>query len=486
MSARVPPDAGRRVCEAVEWMKQDVLGPKALGNPPEPLKRAKSPAPERHRWLDQWLVAKGEPLRQLVAWVVVAVERIEKHERKRQRARRPDDQAKHVASIDALVSNLAYAVLMPPGTGRLAVRLGNLTSGMTRYDNPALGTKPLRKLIRLLEGADFLSLNWSLRRREVSSIAPSAWFVGKVREHAVSLADFGRHPNEEVILLTRNTRPSAESAEQGTHRERIDYSETPATQAYRTELRRLNDFLARADIRFVDDRLEPRVDAFDRALTRRFTILPQQPERFDQNGRLFGGFWMNLKSARRANIRINGEPVATLDYSSMFTRLAYARLRAVPPAGDLYALEGAEDHRSGIKMAMNIFLFDTSSRRTKWPTEMGVGVGTDTQATPASPPALFDARLPEGWTVGRTKKAILKRHPTLKDAWGKGLGYQLMFDESRILLRALNALMAENIPALGLHDGLLVQASKVAVTKRIMEQAAHQVAGVEIPVAEKG
>jgi hypothetical protein len=101
----------------------------------------------------------------------------------------------------------------------------------------------------------------------------------------------------------------------------------------------LNNFLARGDIGFGDDGLEPRVNAFDRALTRRFTVLPEQPERFDQNGRLFGGFWMNLKSGRRANIRINGEPVATLDYSSMFTRLAYARLRATPPVGDLYAVE---------------------------------------------------------------------------------------------------------------------------------------------------
>jgi hypothetical protein len=45
-------------------------------------------------------------------------------------------------------------------------------------------------------------------------------------------------------------------------------------------------------------------------------------QRFDLSGRLFGGFWQGLQRQRRSGIRIDGEPVATLDYSSMFARLA--------------------------------------------------------------------------------------------------------------------------------------------------------------------
>ena len=77
------------------------------------------------------------------------------------------------------------------------------------------------------------------------------------------------------------------------------------------------------DIDFIDDGIAPRIDPFDRTLKRRFVILPGQPERFDQSGRLYGGFWQNLKSERRRHIRVRGEPVAVLDYGSMFTRLAY-------------------------------------------------------------------------------------------------------------------------------------------------------------------
>jgi hypothetical protein len=448
--------------------------------------RQHQPRPQRHRWVDQGLAARGEPLRKLVQWVTQAVGKIEQHEGARQRARRPADQVNHLARLDALVCNLAYAVLEPPPTGRLALRMGSPRGGMTRYENRAFGPKPLRQLINQLDAADFLSRKYSTLRGEVSSIAPSAWFAEKVREHGVSLSDFGRDPNEEVILLSRNMRSTTPTGERVTERDFLDYEETAETRRCREEMRRLNAFLAAADIGFVDDELEPRVNPFDRALRRRFVIRPGQPERFDQSGRLFGGFWLQLKSARRQGIRINGEPVADLDFGSMFTRLAYGRLGAKPPRGDLYAVAGAEGYRSGIKLAMNTFLFDTHMRRSKWPKEMGVGVGTDVDALdPSSPAAAFDHRLPAGWTVGRTRKAILKRHPKLGAAWGRGLGHELMFDESRVLLLALDRLMDKGVPALPMHDGLLVQRSKKRVARAVMAKAAREIAGISIPVEEK-
>jgi hypothetical protein len=394
----------------------------------------------------------------------------------------------HLARVETVAANLAHAVLLPPETGRLAVRLGNRASGMSRYENPALGSKPFRALIYLLESAGFLALDYpKVPRGEVSSLVPSPWFENKVVEYGVSLADFGRHPGEEVVILTCNMRSWAGMGERITRHERVDYTDTAETRRYREEVRGLNAFLASADIDFLEDGLEPRVDPFERTMRRHFVTRPGQPERFDQVGRLFGGFWLTLKSARRQRIRINGEPAADLDFSSMFTRLALARLRAPTPIGDVYAIEGAEGYRSGIKMAMNTFLFDRHLRRSKWPDEMGVGVGTDEDARdPTSPAADYEARLPAGWTVGRTRKAILNRHPAIKQAWGHGLGYGLMYDESRVLLTALNRLMAEAVPALGMHDGLLVQRSKKDSAKAIMQQAAREVVGMNIPVEEKG
>lgn len=318
-------------------------------------------------------------------------------------------------------------------------------------------------LIWMLVALGVLDVKWlPLQRGEVSSIAPSPWFVGKVREAGVQLSDFGRDDTEEVVLLTRNSREETpwweETGPRKVYREAIDYADTPKTERYREAIRHLNSFLSGGDIDFLDDGLEPRIDPFDRTLRRRFVLRPGQDERFDQSGRLYGGFWQNLKTARRRHIRVNGEPVATLDFASMFTRLAYAELGATPPNGDdLYAIPGLEGYRSGVKRAMNCFLFDGVTRRS-WPDTFGLGVGNDddARADPDGVAANFDARLPAGWGVGKTKQAILRVHPALKEAWGRGFGYRLMFIESQVLVAILHDLAARNIPALGLHDGLLV------------------------------
>ena len=104
-------------------------------------------------------------------------------------------------------------------------------------------------------------------------------------------------------------------------------------------------------------------------LKRRFVLLKADKKpRWDRGGRLFGdGFWINLESSRRSGIRIDGEPVADLDYSSMFARLAYAHVGAVAPSGDLYAISGLEGYRSGVKLAFNVFLFDGKGLRKAWP-----------------------------------------------------------------------------------------------------------------------
>jgi hypothetical protein len=356
---------------------------------------------------------------------------------------------------------------------------------MSRYDNHALGSKPIRDLLNLLEHGGLLDLRYPRARRgEVSSIAPSAMFAHAVHELGVTLSDFGRDDSEELILLTRNSRRLGATLDDPVKHERIEYRDTAETLKYRREVRRLNSFLADADLTFIDDALEPTVDQFSRSLRRHFTVLPSQAPRFDQNGRLFGGWWQTLKSRRRENIRINGEAVATLDYSAMFTRLAYAYLGRRAPEGDPYNLPGAKGYRSGIKRAMNILLFDHTTRRKSWPAQIGVGVGTDYDAVakPEGRAAQFEGRLPAGWTVAKTKRAILHKHPLLEEAWGHALGYHLMFEESRVLLAALNILIGQKVPALGLHDGLLVQVSRAAVAKKAMEDAAWNVVGTALPV----
>ena len=429
------------------------------------------------------MTAKGHTAKTLVELTMKLIQHHEKCAGARIRARRPADQGLHLRRVEAIVCNLAHAVLLPPPTGRIAVQLGHGRKGRSRYDSPIMG-KPLSPLLSGMWKAGILEMKkWPVIRGEVSSMAPTTWFASKVAEFGIQLSDFGRDDEEESIVLTRNIRGRNGSLQ----RDRIDYADNVSTRADREAVRFLNAFLADANITFIDDGLEPRIDPFDRTIKRRYVIRKGQGARFDQSGRLYGGFWQNLKKGRRRNIRIGGERVGVLDYGSMHTRLAYADVGAVPSEGDLYAIPGLEGYRSGVKLAMNIFLSDESARRRSWPKEMGVGVGDDRAAyeDPYSKAAGFDGRLPEGWTVKRLKDAVLKVHPPLKKAWGQKLGLTLMHQESEILLAILLELASRGIPALGLHDGLITAQSHMEIAREVMERQGHALTGILLPVSSE-
>lgn len=278
---------------------------------PHSVASKKPPKPIKHRWFDQWLIARGERLRQLTCDITQVVESREQ----RKRARRAEDARNHCRMVEGVVCNLAYAVLSPSPTGWLAVNTRNRTQGKTRYDNRAFG-KTYRPLLELLANEDLLERQISgAIRGESSSIRPTERFAGLVGAADITIADFVPDPVQEVIILSRVTRTlSSETHRWSKDKKLIDYFDTVTSNSYRSAVQVLNAFLDKTDITFVDDGLEPRVDPHSRTLTRRFTVFDKQQPRFDQVGRLFGGFWMSIKKERRKQIRINGEPVADVDY----------------------------------------------------------------------------------------------------------------------------------------------------------------------------
>ena len=446
------------------------------------------PPPARHKWVRPWLIAHGDGARQLVAETLAAADGFEAKHFPRTRARRPSDRESHEALVRALVVNLAHASLSPPPSGRLAIHAGNAPKAKTRYDHPAFG-KGVRPLLIVMHEAGLLDFRLPVAMRgEVSSIAPTDAFAARVRELGIGLSDFSNDGDdgEEVLVLTRKVGTRAAPST-----DRVDYEDTAETNALREEVRKVNAFLAAADIDFVPDGLEPHIDPHERGLKRRFVLLKADKKpRWDRGGRLFGdGFWINLEAGRRSGIRIDGEPVVDLDYSSMFARLAYAHVRAAAPSGDLYAIPGMEGYRSGVKLAFNVFLFDGRGLREEWPkAEMGIGLGTDAdaRADPSSRAAQCEGLLPAGWVnPQRLRKAILERHLALEKAFGRGLGYGLMFTESRVLMAVLAELTERGIVALPLHDGLLCAQSRKEEAAEVMRRKAIEVTGAAIPVEEK-
>jgi hypothetical protein len=430
-------------------------------------------------WLDSWLCAEGQPLQDVVTSVLTSLGNLEKGERQRARSARAEAFFKE--TVEVVISNLAFGVLNPrDGEGAsIALYLSKQKRfNPTRYDNPQVTRKTLIKVVGLLERQGSLTITKGEAVLSASTITPTDGLIALIKEAGVSNSDFGNREGEEVIILNsskagrRHDREVAYDANPSA--QRLPYEDSPQIIAYRDEVTALNRSLKDADIEFIDDMAEPLVNARSRTLRRYFSQLGNdRVGAWCRNGRLYGGFWQNLRRSRRANIRIDGEPVSLLDFSSMFVRLAYAHVGTdMPGDEDLYDLSGflpgydGSLHRDGVKKAFNTLLNSGRAGKREILDEL-----------PAkTKPQVF-------------REAVSARHPALKGVLGlpsgKDIGMALMFTESQILLGCLNRLREGGIVALPLHDGILVAQSRTEEAEKAMREASIERIGYVLPVKVK-
>jgi hypothetical protein len=144
----------------------------------------------------------GRPLKELIKRTLGAPSFHEQQTSPRERKRRREDRQRFRECVEALVCNLAYAVLKPPSSGRIACARDN-RKGFTRYDNRLLTRKTLVRVTKFLEQYEILTLEIDDPTKGLSTIAPTEWFARRTRECDVSFADFRRSELEEVVILTR-------------------------------------------------------------------------------------------------------------------------------------------------------------------------------------------------------------------------------------------------------------------------------------------
>jgi hypothetical protein len=452
------------------------LGDKKKGAVAPSVEKAQQPASARairDRFLDQWVTAGGARLNGLVAAVLAKVDHQELISGLRQRRRRGEDLETHRRLVENIVANLAYTVIdksKRPKT--IAVSLSKALK-LTRYDHHIFGQLPA--LLPLLKACGLVKVvkSRSLGRR--TTIEASARFTRKVQASGITLEDFGTSELQELIVVSRGEKGFSAAGNFGTKREWIDYADTAATRRYRKEMKRINAHLAAANLEFDASGLPPSAitdTSIHRRRLRRYFNHPPWLEgeapSFTLGGRLFGSWWLNLDKKLRGRIRIDGEDVADLDFSSMFPRLAYMKLGLEPPPGDLYdGIPGLEDpkYREGVKGMMNTLLF-AKGAKLRMPSE-------------------FKKELPQGWTAAKVRAAILVKHPSLEAAFERSLGFELFFDESRVAIATLLRLIDEEITALPIHDGLLAPVSKKERVRTVMEETAKQLTGHALPTSEK-
>lgn len=305
------------------------------------------------RFFDPWREARSEAL---MGTVREAQKMITDYERRlglRERARRPKDQAVFEQTIEALICDMMAAHLSGDERGSAITLSNSILGTRSRYRSPVF-SKQLPDILKAMASPEMgyirVQVGWRKNfgnRGQRTLIWPSKRTIRLIREHTITLKDIGRRPSQELIIL------KAPKQSYGDEAQYLDYDDTPAIAAMRAQVAEINEWLEKADLGIAHPDLAARVSLTDRRLRRVFTR-----GSFESGGRLYGGFWQQMKKDDRHDyIVINGDGVVGLDFGQIAARIAYGLVGAKPPEGDLYQIDGFHPcYRAGFKVLLNSVL----------------------------------------------------------------------------------------------------------------------------------
>ncbi len=183
-------------------------------------------------------------------------------------------------------------------------------------------------------------------------------------------------------------------------------------------------------------------------------------------GRFYGGWWQYIPSENRPFITINGLATTEIDFSELHPRLLYISLGLAPPSGEMYdvglhidglpydaQIEPYKSQRKLVKEVFNALLNDETGGYRPSRKELKKSV----------------------ITFAKLKKLIIKRHPPLKDAIGKGVGLQFQYMDSIIAEKVMLNLLSQGITCLPVHDSFIVPAHQCKELQAAMDVAFAEV-----------
>lgn len=374
----------------------------------------------------------------------------------RQRARRPQDQETFEKIVAALMADLMHRALTVP-EGWLAVTHSKEVLGRkNRYGSRVL-SKTLPDIVKHLAAPELDFIEHSLGgqnpfvpgKNYQSTMRAGPRLLKRLRELKVHLPDLGLDRDQETIIL----KSKKEGPQDGS--EPMDYEDNETTLRYRAQMVQINEYLASASIDYQGEDGEREVDTGNRFLRRYFSN-----GSFEHGGRLFGGFWQNLKKRQRAEgLLIDDESVITLDFAQMAPRILYGLAEAAPPEGDAYLVPSLEQFRDGVKKVFNALLY-ADQVLNRFP------MGTK---------ALFRRDI----TFAQVVDGIKTKHHAIAHLLNAGVGLRTMFIESEILIDILLSLRKAGVTALPVHDAVIVAASHETLVRGVMLEVFFKHTGLE-------
>ena len=237
--------------------------------------------------------------------------------------------------------------------------------------------------------------------------------------------------------------------------ERLDFADTPQVEAIRAEVGEINRFLEGVRIDGAHH------DGFHRGFCK-----GDHPDfAWNKGGRLYSsgrGHYQQLSKARRAEITLDGETVAEIDVRASYLTILHGITQTpMDLGGDPYDVSGIS---RDIAKRWMLVTMGQAKPVTRWPKGKTAG---DPESTGSHPSAA---------EVG---KAMALRFPVLTELENRQVDWaDLMFLESQAIIGAMRGLMAEGVPALPVHDSIVVPSSKVGLASKVLAHAYETVAGI--------
>lgn len=415
------------------------------------------------RWFNPLRAPRSEKLREVIATVTARLARYELKKGWRKRARRPNDQRVFERTVSAILCDLIFHELLECSDKAVAFSRSNQLLGKASRYKPVAINKALPTVVDLLARSQFRYVKAVKGGKAFfepstsSHMTPGIALLKLIERHELGFEDLGETCDQETVVLKR---PKADYWDQGG---KIEYEETQVTQRFRHQMGVINRWIAAAavDVDPVVMNVYGAHDPTELALRRVFT-----QGRFDSGGRLFGGYWQKLSKYERKHwITIDAEQVTALDFSQMAPRLLYGRIGAAPALDDAYTLPGYEQHRDGVKQVFNAMLFSKTPLR-----KMPKGVGD---------------KFRRGTRIDIVVAAIQRAHEPIAEHFLSGVGHDLQFMESELLVDLLLRLKDLGHVALPVHDAVVVKESVADCARAVMEELFLQHTGLPGIVTEE-
>lgn len=194
--------------------------------------------------------------------------------------------------------------------------------------------------------------------------------------------------------------------------------------------------------------------------------------------------YQQLSKEERVKLRINGESVTEIDYSAMHPHILYAWENKQCP-GDFYEriIEQCGCDRFVAKQITLIAVNASSYRSLVSAINRDKGDTEKANKSRAIPePVLYDELKKQNLTPKDVVDAIKIAHPVIAKYIYSAMANKLMLVESDIMTSVLFKLMELGIPALPIHDSVIVPSRCEDVARRVMQDVYFESTGFEISI----